>query len=462
MRFNSRGEYHGGRDGIGDWLNDNEWLTQDDMQSSWLACGGDKWVDSTQTCRSNFDYAYPAGLVAKVWDIALDGTVCEVPNYHMPYSCGVYPDRESYATFDEPVNYARAISGGDFVALVGYRKVYSSHHGWIELPDAVQAFQVVLLGDVLLFTTHTHLALLNLQTGLGRRVTSSQWYPDLYPAGSGVIIGYDTDSAGGGTSIIEIKFDELNEDISDLSDSDTTVPPPIEPIDPEEPDQPDPEPGEPMIPNRLNEIQYINSQYPHLLQQNSTATCGEFTERCVWELSRGDSRWGHVKKEPGQNQFNGHAVDAMMYRTEPDHAIDIIQGAGDQVPTNPTWGETESGGQEWMAPIPVSGGGEMPPPTTDNSVKDAEQDQRIATLESTVSTMAQELTKLQDTLTAGLRAHGPIDVPIVVESLSRMRAKGDIDVQVKTGQATPPTPSDSEVTLIDIVALKRILNRPAK
>lgn len=41
--------------------------------------------------------------------------------------------------------------------------------------------------------------------------------------------------------------------------------------------------------------------------------CGKFTEDCCAALhSQHSAYWGHIKKNPGQNQFNGHAVDAVM------------------------------------------------------------------------------------------------------------------------------------------------------
>jgi hypothetical protein len=42
------------------------------------------------------------------------------------------------------------------------------------------------------------------------------------------------------------------------------------------------------------------------------AGCGKFTEDCCTALHNGHSAyWGHVRKTPGQNQFNEHAVDAV-------------------------------------------------------------------------------------------------------------------------------------------------------
>jgi hypothetical protein len=40
--------------------------------------------------------------------------------------------------------------------------------------------------------------------------------------------------------------------------------------------------------------------------------CGKFTEDCCDALHvESSGYWGHVKKNPGQNQYNGHAVDAV-------------------------------------------------------------------------------------------------------------------------------------------------------
>src|SRR5262245_24844150 len=41
--------------------------------------------------------------------------------------------------------------------------------------------------------------------------------------------------------------------------------------------------------------------------------CGEFTEACCDELhAKHSAMWGHIRKEPAQNQYAGHAVDALM------------------------------------------------------------------------------------------------------------------------------------------------------
>lgn len=41
--------------------------------------------------------------------------------------------------------------------------------------------------------------------------------------------------------------------------------------------------------------------------------CGQFTEACCEELHKQNSEmWGHIRKNPGQNQYNTHAVDALQ------------------------------------------------------------------------------------------------------------------------------------------------------
>lgn len=63
--------------------------------------------------------------------------------------------------------------------------------------------------------------------------------------------------------------------------------------------------------NPLDEIMYVfNSTQPNLATK---AGCGQFTEDVCEHLHVGmHPGWGHVKKTGSQNQWNGHAVDAIM------------------------------------------------------------------------------------------------------------------------------------------------------
>lgn len=64
----------------------------------------------------------------------------------------------------------------------------------------------------------------------------------------------------------------------------------------------------------VNPLDVINRVYNETQPQLWTlAGCGKFTEDCCRALHTESSPyWGHIRKNPGQNQFNGHAVDAIM------------------------------------------------------------------------------------------------------------------------------------------------------
>jgi hypothetical protein len=57
--------------------------------------------------------------------------------------------------------------------------------------------------------------------------------------------------------------------------------------------------------------------------------CGQFTEGCLAALmAQASPMWGHILKTPGQNQYQGHAVDALMLLAGPGNGIfDIIQSS---------------------------------------------------------------------------------------------------------------------------------------
>jgi len=125
---------------------------------------------------------------------------------------------------------------------------------------------------------------------------------------------------------------------------------------------PSPVPPSPEVlivstPNHHAVVEEVNRKFPHLLVANTEETVGEFTERSVLALSAVDRNWGHVGKQPGEKQWNGHAVDAAKYRTT-GQVIDFVIGAGSGNPTTTTWIEQPSReGNDWTPPIPV---GERP------------------------------------------------------------------------------------------------------
>jgi len=87
-------------------------------------------------------------------------------------------------------------------------------------------------------------------------------------------------------------------------------------------------------------------------------------------------------------------------------------------------------------------------------------DARLAALEEVSADMGQEM---DDFVANGLHAHGPINLPIVLEEGPSLRCKGDINVAVKPGQATPPDmaahpPDPRKLALL----LRRLLNGEAE
>src|SRR4030095_9641737 len=69
--------------------------------------------------------------------------------------------------------------------------------------------------------------------------------------------------------------------------------------------------------------QVFNNTNPDLSSHDG---CGKFTEDCCTALHDNNNQmWGHIRKNPGQNQYNGHAVDAVQCLVGNENGIwDII------------------------------------------------------------------------------------------------------------------------------------------
>lgn len=204
-------------------------------------------------------------------------------------------------------------------------------------------------------------------------------------------------------------------------------------------------------------------------------------DACLQIATTKDSHWGLLKKTGGANAF-GYAADIWLYDLGNGTAqvVDVVSNSEGAAPPEggprgtpaAAWGEADIRNiSEWAPAIspPYEGTpapGPTPPPENDYQQQlDALHDRleavegRVDTLETAYTLLEERVTVIEGTLTGGFHAHGPVDLPMVVESLTRMRAKGDIDVEVKPGHAVPPTPSDASVDLIDIVVLRRLLDR---
>jgi hypothetical protein len=157
---------------------------------------------------------------------------------------------------------------------------------------------------------------------------------------------------------------------------------------------PKPEPKPVDIPNRIEVVRRVIAANPG---PKTHEHLGRLTEIVVNELAADDPNWGHVGKAPGRTQYRGHAIDAIMYRPRPDAAIDIIAGAKDpNRPIEAAWGETESGGQPWMAPIAVEGAEPKPEPGGDSLAA------RVELLEASIAGAMAEIGSVRDELRAAV------------------------------------------------------------
>ena len=79
--------------------------------------------------------------------------------------------------------------------------------------------------------------------------------------------------------------------------------------EPEVPPPPDPAPPVNKTAEQIiNDV--FNATHPNLATKDG---CGKFTEDSCTALHEQHSQaWGHIHKFEGQNQYNGHAVDALM------------------------------------------------------------------------------------------------------------------------------------------------------
>jgi hypothetical protein len=135
--------------------------------------------------------------------------------------------------------------------------------------------------------------------------------------------------------------------------------------------QPTPEPKPVATSNRLDIVKAVAGQHPDLVKLNSKIACGILTEHIAEALHASDPGWGLLSKSAGENNYRGHAVDAVIYQPT-QQVIDLMSGAGDRDLLRPDssasdraafdhdirvkWDEVgKRAGNEWMAPIRPDG-----------------------------------------------------------------------------------------------------------
>ena len=123
-------------------------------------------------------------------------------------------------------------------------------------------------------------------------------------------------------------------------------------------------------------VEATNTANPKLLIRNTHEDACQFTLLAAQNLNKKDANWGLLSKPPGQNgcdaSFGRYAVDAVIY-LKTQQVIDIISGAGDEVPARTTWGpQPKRPDNHWMQPPD----GDEPPPS--------DLEERVALLENEV------------------------------------------------------------------------------
>lgn len=94
--------------------------------------------------------------------------------------------------------------------------------------------------------------------------------------------------------------------------------------------------------------------------KTSKEACGQFTRLVACALAA--DGFGLLTKNPGENQVNGFAVDAIIYKPT-NQVIDIIS-QNESANASPGWSEVpKRSGNNWAAPVGCSPVIPPPPPT---------------------------------------------------------------------------------------------------
>ena len=168
----------------------------------------------------------------------------------------------------------------------------------------------------------------------------------------------------------------------------------------------------------------------------------------------------------------GYYTRCMQYVDDAAHTLSASKKQPTAQSTGLVWAWYLAGPDNAYAPIqgPDAGSGTTPPAGDYQDQIDALNDRlealeaSNATLEASNATLEERLTVVETALAGGFHAHGPVNLPIVLESLTSLRCKGDIDVTVKPGQATPPDmsagdPPDAATIVMARELLRRLRER---
>lgn len=97
-----------------------------------------------------------------------------------------------------------------------------------------------------------------------------------------------------------------------------------------------------MATNHSDLVKRVDSEFPHLLQHNDAAACGEFIQRVCNEPEMKNERWGLLSKSEGEAGYtfpNGVRCSYDVIALPNGERIDIISGGnGHPAPGGPSWG----------------------------------------------------------------------------------------------------------------------------
>jgi hypothetical protein len=202
-----------------------------------------------------------------------------------------------------------------------------------------------------------------------------------------------------------------------------------------------------LAPDMQHEVQQTINDHPEIDTMDEEAR-GEIIDITDWRVNHGlDKPWGRKARnnDPANPNLN---TDGMTF-LRPDGLFEIydcIAGTDGQSMWAGYGPFAPGENGYWWPPQPVEDQPTPPtPPAGDLVQRVTALEVSVANLESSVHTLSDEMatlsskvSSLEAAIAGGFHARGPANLAVVVESLTSMRAKGDIDVNVLPGQAPPP------------------------
>ena len=220
------------------------------------------------------------------------------------------------------------------------------------------------------------------------------------------------------------------------------------------PKYPKPRTEKPLIaPNEQAEVQYTIDHHPEIDTMDEEAR-GEIIDITARRLNPGGGErpWGRKARHNNPSSPNLN-TDAMTF-LRPDglfEIYDVISGIDGQATWDPYGPFSQGENGYWWPPNEVEDGSNGSGGGDEGGGDTSALEDRVTALEQENQALHEEINTLTDRVTAvesrqaePLHAHGPVNLPLVFQDLTHLRAKGDIDVEVKIGEATPPATDPDE------------------